>query len=491
MKKIILFVITLFSIYSCVNDNDDYRKDKKQAYEVPGAYLFSNAEKELTDLLVTSSYNYNVFRFLGQYWTETTYIDEVRFDLTKRAITQNYWNTLYVHVLDNLRQASVNIAATEAPNTYSPEEVETFDKIKQNQLAIIDLLEVYAFQVLVDTYGNVPYSQAFQPDVYPTPVYDDAAAIYEDLIKRATAATEKIDVSHGSFDASDFLYEGDPEEWKKFGNSLLIKLGIALADANPSLSIQAVNAGYAGGAVLDNSDNALFKYNETDYSPIYSNVFANGRNDFVGADTFINYLNTTNDPRISAYFQLYIERDKDGNIIASYYKGGEYGAGGNTVKNASKPGLFAYTPATSGVLMEAAEVNLYLAEAAARGGYSVGGSAESYHDAAVTLSFAFWNVPLDNYLIYNPYDASDWKKSIGLQAWVCLYNRVESWNTKRRLDYPKLNVGPKSYLKAVPIRFTYPLAEQTRNAVNWKAAVTAQNPDGKDVYDTPVFWDKN
>jgi hypothetical protein len=155
-------------------------------------------------------------------------------------------------------------------------------------------------------------------------------------------------------------------------------------------------------------------------------------------------------------------------------------------------------PDFPGVLMEATEINFYLAEAAARG-YSVGNSAESYYNAAIETSFENWGLSSGDAAAYlaNPAvayatAAGDFKEKIGNQAWIAFYNRsFESWTSWRRLDFPAIVVPPSAYPEAegeIPKRYTYPIIEQTVNAANWSAASDAI---GGDKLKTHVFWDAN
>jgi hypothetical protein len=92
-----------------------------------------------------------VFRLLAQHWTTTTYTDEPRYDLNTRNIPQTFWNTIYVSVLRDLKEARTVL---EADNSI------TNAALKQNQLAMIEIMEVYAWQVLVNTFGDIPYTEA-------------------------------------------------------------------------------------------------------------------------------------------------------------------------------------------------------------------------------------------------------------------------------------------------------------------------------------------
>jgi len=58
--------------------------------------------------------------------------------------------------------------------------------------AISMIMKAYHFQLMVDCYGDVPYSEALGRSLEATPVYDDAQTIYEDLIVQLTAAINLI-----------------------------------------------------------------------------------------------------------------------------------------------------------------------------------------------------------------------------------------------------------------------------------------------------------
>ena len=131
-----------------------------------------------------------------------------------------------------------------------------------------------------------------------------------------------------------------------------------------------------------------------------------------------------------------------------------------------------------------------LAEAAARG-FSVGGSASELYNEAVTLSMEEWEVDSADivaYLVAHPYNAINWKKSIGEEAWIAMFNRgFEAWNFWRRTDFPKLDPAPSADHGYV-YRMPYPLGEKNNNKANVEAA--SSKITGGDVYSSKVFWDK-
>ncbi|MDE5450645.1 SusD/RagB family nutrient-binding outer membrane lipoprotein, partial [Elizabethkingia meningoseptica] len=125
-------------------------------------------------------------------------------------------------------------------------------------------------------------------------------------------------------------------------------------------------------------------------------------------------------------------------------------------------------------------------------GYSVGGTAANYYASAVTASMTENGIASSAaaYLAANPFDATNWKKSIGEEAYIGLFNRAfATWNFTRRLDYPKSLVNPPaSKISGIPTRMPYSIDEYTQNKNNVMAAASKI---GGDQATTKLFWDKN
>jgi hypothetical protein len=52
--------------------------------------------------MTSTNVNTNIFRMLGQHWTETTYVDEANYDFNTRNITNAHWSEIYRDVLLDL-----------------------------------------------------------------------------------------------------------------------------------------------------------------------------------------------------------------------------------------------------------------------------------------------------------------------------------------------------------------------------------------------------
>ena len=489
MKKLIILIGVLSFTFSCSEDTlTDMNTDTKSPLVVPADALLGNAEKNLFDQMTSTNVNTNVFRLFAQHWTETTYLDESRYDILQRNIPDRHWRVIYRDILTDLKKAK-EIANEIA--TVTPKE----EKIKQNKIAIIEVLEVYTTSILVDTFGDIPYTEALDPEKFPSPKYDKAIDIYKDLFAKLDKAYAKFDSSFASFGASDFIYSGNIAKWKIFANSLKLRMSITVAD-EPSLNPAAkAKAAFEAGVMTSNGDNATIQYKSTqpNTNPLYEDLVSSGRYDFIAANTLVDKMNDLDDPRRAKYY-IPIEGEFIG---GPYAQGGDFESYSSPGDPANEDGdhTVLLDPELEGLLLSYTEVSFYLAEAVERG--FISGTAATYYNEAVTSSILYWGgnqAEADAYLA-NPNATysrtASWKEKIGEQSWIGYYNRgFEAWTSYRRLDFPKL-LAPSNAASAaenkVPVRFTYPVLEQTLNNTNYKAAATAV---GGDKLSAKLFWDK-
>ncbi|MFZ6012056.1 MAG: SusD/RagB family nutrient-binding outer membrane lipoprotein [Bacteroidota bacterium] len=483
MKKLLSIYIILF-IFTACGDLLDRNEDPKRATQAPAATLFSNAQKNLVDIMTTPNVNSNIFRLLAQQWTETTYTDESRFDLSTRNIPQNFWNALYRDVLGDLKEAKT--AIENADPTF------TDPVVNQNQWAITEVVEVYTYFVLVSTFGNIPYSEAIDVEnVFPR--YEDAKTIHYDLIARLDQTLTQLDPAGESFGEADLIYGGDVEKWIKFNNTLKLKLGMMIADVDPTTARTVVEQA-APNVINSNDDNAVFSYLDAppNTNPIWVNLVQSGRKDFVAANTLVDVMNTLEDPRRDKYFTTITEFEDDGETPkGTVFIGGIYGSS-NNYASFSKPADAITAPSFEALLMDYSETEFFLAEAAERG-MNVGGTAQEHYNNAITASITYWGGSEDEAAEYlaNPAVAyataeGDFRQKIGVQKWIALFNRgFEAWTEWRRLDYPALTM-PEDPIADMPIRYTYPVNEQNLNTQNYNEAAAAI---GGDLVTTPLFWD--
>lgn len=467
MKKYILALLPLVMLGACKKDYDKLNTNPKLFPTVPAKTLVTQAERQLSNAVTTSSVNNNVFRLVEQQWQETTYNDESLYNFDTRNINRQMWNSLYRDVLNNLQLAKGII-----PTDNSIADATA----KKNSIAIIDILQVYSFYYLVTTFGDIPYTQAFDPK-NNFPKYDDAATVYKDLLKRLDADIAALSGS-ASLGTADIIYSGDITKWKKFGNSLKLKMGMTIADYDAALAKTTVAAAVSGGVFSANGDNATFAYLSAtpNTNPVWVDIIQSGRFDYVANATIAAALNLNKDPRASKYFKA-LEAGT-GNVL-----GAPPGSKANYDSFSHVSDIVTATTAP-GLLLDNAEVQFYLAEAVTKG--FITGIAADFYAKGVQASFSFWGAgDATAYLVLNPYSAAN----LANQKWLANYNRGwDAWIETRRLDLPVLYKPTTGAFSDFPVRFKYPVDEANVNGTNYKAAAAAI---GGDVVTTKLFFDKN
>ena len=487
MKKT-LFILSVFLLFNACGKFDELNNNIKDPAIVSGESLFTNAQKNLFDQMVSTNVNLNVFRMFVQQWTETTYTDESNYDLDTRTIPDNHWDVLYRDIIKDLDEAIKVIGVTKYAVTEHP-------AVKVNKIAISEILLVYSYSVLVETFGDVPYSSALNVND-ALPKYDDGLTIYKDLIARLNTSIGQLDISNGSFGSADNIYQGDVEKWNKFANSLKLRMGLILADINDVAVKNLVKTTVESAApnvISSNSENASLVYLGADpnTNPIYSDLVASGRHDFVPANTFVDFMNDLNDPRRALYFTQ-ADTSTERNVVKLAFSGGIYGAN-NDFYSYSHVADKIQEATFEGTIFDYAETELLLAEAVERG-FTLAGTATEHYNNAIRASFEYWggteaeaNVYLTNPKVNYSTAIGNYKQKIGMQTWIALYNRgFEAWASWRKFDFPVL-VPYIDAVSDIPVRYTYPISEQTLNGANYKSASTAI---GGDDVTTKLFWDK-
>ncbi|MEO6930585.1 MAG: SusD/RagB family nutrient-binding outer membrane lipoprotein [Chitinophagaceae bacterium] len=472
LYKILLPALLLTA--SCTKDLGRFNQETKKPASVPAGMLFNSAVKSLSDGMATANINANVFRHVVKYWGQATNQEEAQYDFLTRAINTAWWTRMYRDVLSDLREAKRLVAA----------DASLTEGVRTNQLAMLDVMEVYTWGVLVNTFGNIPYTEALD-DNKLFAVYDDAKTVYADILRRLAGDISKLSTNSAGFVATeDFFYSGDVGRWIKFANTLYMRLAIVVADVDNATAKAAIESA-SPNAISANADNTVFKYlaSPPNNNPLYDQLVTSGRSDFIASKDLMDVLNNMSDPRKPQYFGV--------NNVGAYVGA----VVGRVVSFAtiSKPGAKFYAPDFPYVMADYMETEFLRAEAVERG-YTITGTAEEHYKNAIRASILSWggtNAEADTYLaradVAYTTAPGDWKQKIGFQKWIALYNRpYDEWVELRRLDYPQMPL-PENARTGFPNRLAYPGNEQQLNGTNYtKAAVDI----GGDKFETKLWWDK-
>src|SRR6266550_4839163 len=176
-----------------------------------------------------------------QYYSQIQYRDEDKFVV--RSGTSGGWG-MYSSVLEDAQRMIVKGEASNVPNWS----------------AVGRILKSYAFSVMTDAMGDLPYSQALKGDTVLHPVYDTQQQIYNGMIADLAQANNEIDPPGIGFSKGDLMYGGDMSKWQKFANSLRLRLAIHLSNADPTKGASEAAAAVAAGVFASDSDDAKLVY---------------------------------------------------------------------------------------------------------------------------------------------------------------------------------------------------------------------------------------
>jgi hypothetical protein len=483
MKRIYYLVLVLAALVTACELPDNL--NPKAPTDVPPSTLLTQAEVDLVTVIDEISMNINIGRFLAQYASQVNYTDESRYDFTNRSIPDTYWSRTY-QALRDLKEIKDLVSQLEGNAA--------FNRNRDNQLAVVDIEEVYLYHALVDYMGDVPYSEALMGEENKTPAFDDAATIYDDLLSRLRAdiATLTAGAGDGSWESGDLLFGGDVAMWKKAAASILLRMGMRLADVNSSEAQSALADALAAGVFEDGDIMQLVWLGVTPHvNTIYQRHVVDGRFDYAPSLTITSKMNDLSDPRRPHYFNQ-VDTSTEVGVVKLAYLGLEYGltaaAPYQSVSHWSDQMMDASLPA---VLIDYVEVQFLLAEAAARG-WTTPMTAAEHYDAGITASIVAWGADAADAAPYIAqadvtYDQARWKELIGTQKWLALYNRGnEGYASYRIFDWPVMS-PPEDFTQAdIPMRWPYPFNEKDLNLENYTNAATAI---GGDDVRTQLFWD--
>ena len=103
-----------------------------------------------------------------------------------------------------------------------------------NAEAVGRIWKSWVFHIVTDHWGDVPYSEALNCEENITPVYDAQSDIYAGLISDLEVGAALLSSSAQGFGAGDLIYANDFTRWRKFANSLRMRLAMRMSEADPS-----------------------------------------------------------------------------------------------------------------------------------------------------------------------------------------------------------------------------------------------------------------
>jgi len=477
-KNLLCFFLTfiVLSISSC-EKFEEFNENPNEPTEVSPDVLLPSAVRQSLETMVNASF------LIGNNAAQLT-------AKTLRTEVDAYnWNA-FPTVWEGMYQSLTDV------NSFENLAMEQGNE-KVEGAAIV--LRSWIFSVLTNAYGNIPYFEAIEGSENNfTPSYDNQQDIYADLLSELERANNLLDSGSGSIEG-DILLGGDALMWRKFCNSLRLKLIMAANQqmGNAAAQFSSIVSSQPILSAMDENVTLTYTGNFPNIFPIVDDK--TGDFDAVAiSQASLDAMQATSDPRLMRY-----ARPNNGSFDEeATFLGATNGPGSDCNKDgASRLGVQYYNypnlttasqlglPMAEGIIMTHAEIEFLLAEAAAKGW--IDDDVETHYRNGIASSMNYYMVDyasfgwkgFDEYY-ENSGVAYDEVTDIWQQKWLALYfHGLEPYFELRRWYHESgMSFDGIPFVEAacnngnddrLPLRFLYPGEEQSLNRANYQSAIDA------------------
>jgi Starch-binding associating with outer membrane len=503
MKKIVQYIALLLCFLPTVSCNDylDVNRSPNSVLDAPLANLMPAATVSIGFLSGSDLHRFSallVQQFSGQGQGATTQTQEFERYNIQGSDLNNLWLSIFSGSLSDLNQVIIKAGEQNSPHF----------------AGVAKILQAYLFQLAVDAWGQIPYSEALKYTENLSPKFDDGESVYPALINLINAGIADINAATSvrSPDASSStIYPGgwaaSKPRWERLANTLKLRLLIHQTKSGRAAAIaeitRLVNANTAFMATSADNFQMSFVNLPRAQNPIHQ--FENDRaNQFFPNNTLVSLMNGKSDPRRFRYFTPFpftrnlataqFRGAKGGDAPATTYSRMHTYLRGDTTNTTAVTAAangsilntaYTYTGSAPIRMLTFAEYNFIRAEAAVLG---APGNAETFYQAGIRASMADAGVPtaqIDAYITANgtlPTADADKIKAIIEEKYVANYGVImEPWTDWRRTGFPALTPPSNALIPTVPRSLFFPQSEidLNPNAPRQKADMTVR-----------VFWDK-
>ena len=384
-----------------------------------------------------------------------------------------------------------------------------------NKNAIARIMKAYIYQFMTDQYGDIPYSEAVSTigNVNTQPSYDTQESIYADLLSELEDATGDLDDNLDSFGSQDLIYEGSVDKWRRFGNSLRLRIALRASYSNPTLASSQITSLLNADLMETNGDNAFVTSSDdfqSNQNPSYNEIVGWGGKEglpYYMGNTIIDLLDDNNDPRISFVADPTLNSQEEASLNDDpgllVYRGRPLGLGTPEEREYYQPGDLSVIgewysqPVLDMPAIYYSEVCFALSEAKLR--FDLGSnSADFWYKEGIRADMERYGIDeteITDFLATPTATLAgtfeeQLEQIIGQKNIALFPNAVEAWSEWRRTGYPKILIGAMvgDTDGTIPRRLTYPVEEGNLNSANYKAT---SDRIGGDVLTTKTWWDAN
>ncbi|MFV0507351.1 MAG: SusD/RagB family nutrient-binding outer membrane lipoprotein [Bacteroidales bacterium] len=478
MKKYIyiLFVALVFSLGSC---NLDVNQDPNNLSELPSADVLIPA----TEVTIATQMMGWECGFAGGYWSQ--YLAQ-KHTASQFKYLENYSEDDFNNTWQEFTAGALN----------DLNEVKALSEQNANEAdyLLAEVLQIYVWQMMTDTWGDIPYSEALQGGTgLIMPKFDAGKDIYTDLLTRVNTVLAKdySNISGTINKTNDFIFGGDVDSWVRFANALKLKLMLRLSETsgyNNSEVLDFVKSAdfTTAGAVLPGS---IFADEEGKRHPMAE--FESGgagyfSTNVIASKTLLSYLESNSDPRLSSIYTEAKGGGYRGGLQGDYASKEDADSNGTQDKDENYSSmLFDYNMDIP--LLSLWEQEFYIAEVYARGGDN--SKAKEHYDNAVKASLRAHGISENSIIEAGAY--AEWKgedvessiKQIALQKWVAYakYQHWEAFLERNRTKYPSVDTRDvaadrnRTYMNFPVGKFIISVAGRTK--LNGKLPASPTYPD--------------
>jgi hypothetical protein len=392
--------------------------------------------------------------------------------------TNAAWQFSYANVIKNAMELD-RIAAERGNYAFS---------------GVAKVIIAWNLSILTDLFGDIPYTEAFNPETGTTPAYDSQEDVYEAIFDWLEAAIEDFGrpspVLPGA--AFDMVYRGNVAQWERLAYTLMARYHMRLssapgnsATARAQAALDALANGFTG-----NADNAVYPFVDAPGSENPWHQYAIKGNwdtrDQMSA-TLINMLQDLNDPRLPVIARPIVSALPDSVVYVGHVNGTD-GLGGD---NVSRIGNFFSDADADLIMVQYAEAKFIEAEATLI--LNGAASADPIYRDAVRANLALLEVDDVAAIVYvaslPDLTEDNALEEIMTQKYIANFLNPEVYNDWRRTRYPVLEpVSHMPRVDLIPVRYPYPLSEWQNNESNVQATGVLR---GYPSMTFQVWWDPN
>ena len=487
------------SLFSSCKDYLDINVSPNSVLDAPIEQLLTSATTSVGFYAGSDLHRFSALlaqQFSGQGQGATTQNQEYERYNIQGSDLNNVWNLGFATILSDLELVIQKAGAENSPH----------------YAGVAKILKVYMYQLAVDAWGKVPYSQALLFTENTAPAFDDGEAVYNDLDRVLDAAISDLNAATSvkSPGSNSTIFTGafsaSKAKWEKLANTLKLRMYLHLSKKDKAGAVQKITALVnAGAAVMAaNADNFQMSFfNEARrQNPIHQ--FELDRvNQFFPNATLIGLMNQYGDPRRPRFFTPFPFTRPFETATYTGAKGGDapsfkysrmhtYLRGDTTNANAVVPQAdgsikntdYTYNGTAPIRMLTFAEYNFIRAEAAVLG---APGDAQQFFQAGIRASMQAAGVPtadIDAYITANgalPAADADKVRRIIEEKFVANYGVImEPWTDWRRTGYPVIAIPTNALTSFTPRSLFYPQSEIDLNP---------NAPGQKTDMSERVFWD--